>query len=649
MEYRPSATTNTHLLILALITTLFLSIANESSDAKLILDRSDHQAVLSVQRGLGINQSQTRRQPCTSSSVFCERRLSGSVPLLRVTRLRFQSMGLRGFLSPAIGKLTELKELSLPDNSLADRIPPEIVECRKLETLNLRNNLFSGSVTPQLSLLTMLRELDLSSNELSGNLTFLKHFLNLEHLSLSHNRFSGAVPDSVWNFPHLLHFDVSGNPLVTGRIPDIRSLPSVSDVARRSVLAEGPTSSFGNGEYPAPSPEPRSPNYKAPDSADAPSPTAEAGKVEKTKKKKMKGNKVGMIIGFVGGVIAGGISGFVISVLVKMLLKMIKGEKKSGLSIFSPNAIKRQDLAFLEQEDGLAALHIIGKGGCGEVYKTELPGRNGMVLAIKKILQPPLNASELTEEDTKMLGKKMRQIRSEILTVGKIRHRNLLPLLAHLARPDCHYLVYEFMKNGSLQDMLEDVKQGKRELGWPARFRIAMGVAHGLEYLHFEQHPMIIHRDMKPGNILLDDDMEAKIGDFGLAKTMPDANTHMTSSNVAGTLGYIAPEYHQTLKFTDKCDIYSFGVVLGVLVMGKLPSDEFFQNTCEMSLVGWMRNVMTSANPNRAIDPNLLGNGFEDDMLLVLKIACFCTLEDPKQRPDSKNVRLMLAQIITKH
>lgn len=325
---------------------------------------------------------------------------------------------------------------------------------------------------------------------------------------------------------------------------------------------------------------------------------------------------------------------------------LIRGIRNdSGLTIFSPLIKKAEHLAFLENEDGLESLELIGQGGCGKVYKAALPGSDGKIIAVKKIIQPPRDAAELTEEDSKAMNKKMRQIKSEIKIVGQIRHRNLLPLLAHMPRPDCHYLVYEYMKNGSLQDTLQQVREGTRELDWSARHRIAMGIAAGLEYLHMNHTQRIIHRDLKPGNVLLDDDMEARIADFGLAKAVPDAHTHITTSNVAGTIGYIAPEYHQTLKFTDKCDIYSFGVLLGVLVMGKLPSDEFFQNTSEMSLVKWMRNVMASEDPNRAIDPKLMGNGNEDQMLLVLKIACFCTLENPKERPNSKDVRCMLMQI----
>ncbi|GMP33965.1 hypothetical protein CsSME_00007052 [Camellia sinensis var. sinensis] len=199
-------------------------------------------------------------------------------------------------------------------------------------------------------------------------------------------------------------------------------------------------------------------------------------------------------------------------------------------SAFSQIIKKAKDLAFLEKEDGVALLEVIGSGGCGVVYKAELPGSNGKLIAIKKIIQPPKDAGDLMDEDSKFLATKMRQIKSEIQAVGQIRRRNLLPLLAHV-----------------LQDILNQVSNGTRQLDWQARHKIAIGVASGLEYLHTSHSPRIIHRDLKPANVLLDDDMEARIADFGLAKAVPDAHTHVTTSNVTGTVGYIAPEYHQTL------------------------------------------------------------------------------------------------------
>ncbi|GJS61101.1 leucine-rich repeat receptor-like serine/threonine/tyrosine-protein kinase SOBIR1 [Tanacetum coccineum] len=446
---------------------------------------------------------------------------------------------------------------------------------------------------------------------------------------------------------------------------------------------------------------------------------------------------MGRVVGIFTGSVAGILSAFILLLLFNMVFIMVKNRGNYsgpanyyGASIFS-RFIKAGELAFLEDDNAVSALTVVGRGGCGEVYRTDIPNEKIQTIAIKKITQPSMEgqgADELAAHDTKALDTKMRQIRSEIQTVGQIRHRNLVSLLAHVSRPNCHYLVYEFMKNGSLEDILQQVQAGERQLEWLARYKIAIGVASGLEYLHMSHTPRIVHRDLKPANVLLDDDMEARIADFGLAKSIPDANTHMTSSqgaelriilrptgerqlewlarykiaigvasgleylhmshtprivhrdlkpanvlldddmeariadfglaklipeadthmtssHVAGTIGYIAPEYFQTGELSEKCDIYSFGVLLGVLVMGKLPWDVFFQHTPEVGLVKWMRHVMTSDNPNQAIDPCLLGNGYEEQMLLVLKIACFCTLDNPKERPNSKDCRIMLAQI----
>ncbi|XP_061351263.1 leucine-rich repeat receptor-like serine/threonine/tyrosine-protein kinase SOBIR1 [Gastrolobium bilobum] len=623
----------THLLFLFSFFYLFFSI-----HAKLDLHPSDLKALITLQKDLGVNgQPSTMIHPCNTEGVFCERRLSNNESyVLRITRLVLKSKNLNGVLSPTIGRLTELKELSLSNNKLVDRIPQQIVDCRKLEILDLGSNLFSGEVPSELSSLIRLRVLDVSSNKLSGNLNFLKYFPNLETLSVADNLFTGRVPSSMRSFRNLRHFDFSGNRFLEGSLPlNQRLEQSASDsVPKRYIFAESSNNSSSRKNHSIAAPGPAAPG---------PGPSAA---VSHHKHKSSKRKLAGWILGFLAGAMAGTLSGLIFSLLFKLALALIKGGGKgSGPAIYSPFIKRGEDLAFLEKEDGLAAMEVIGRGGCGEVYKAELPGSNGKMIAIKKIVQPPKDAAELADEDSKLLHKKMRQIKSEINTVGQIRHRNLLPLLAHVSRPDCHYLVYEFMKNGSLQDVLNKVERGEMELDWLARHKIALGVAAGLEYLHMNHSPRIIHRDLKPANILLDDDMEARIADFGLAKAMPDAQTHITTSNVAGTVGYIAPEYHQILKFTDKCDIYSFGVMLGVLVIGKLPSDDFFQHTDEMSLVKWMRNVMTSENPKEAIDPRLLGNGYEEQMLLVLKIACFCTMDDPKERPNSKDVRCMLAQI----
>nr|GME13198.1 leucine-rich repeat receptor-like serine/threonine/tyrosine-protein kinase SOBIR1 [Ipomoea batatas] len=341
----------------------------------------------------------------------------------------------------------------------------------------------------------------------------------------------------------------------------------------------------------------------------------------------------GWALGILAGIFIGGSFGVLLSFLYKFR-SLARGHKKhSRLTIFTTTFIKNPtELAFLEQDDALESLEMIGSGGCGNVYKAELPRLQNFI-AIKKITY----ASPAEDNE-----KKQRQIRSEIQTVGQIRHRNLLPLLAHMAKPDCDYLVFEYMEKGSLQSAL---LQDNTEFDWRKRLRIAVGIASGLEYLHFNNTQRIIHRDLKPENILLDFNMEPRITDFGLARILPNTDTHIIASGMDGTFGYFAPEFAQTLEFTDKCDIYSFGLILAALVTGKLPTDEFFQHTEEVYPVIWLRNMVNSGDPKRAIDTKLLGNGYEEQMVLVLKIACSCTADDPKERPNSKKVRRMLSEI----
>ncbi|KAH7681545.1 Non-specific serine/threonine protein kinase protein [Dioscorea alata] len=549
--------------------------------------------------------------PCTITGVHCRRH--------RVIAINLPSQHLSGILSPSLTLLSDL------------------------QTLDLRGNRLSGPIPSDLSSLTALRTLNLSSNLFTGDIHFLSTLPNLEQASLSDNLFSGQIPQSLSSLRNLIFLDLSNNPDLYGESTPYYGGLRRSLLPKRYVFAETNNTS-------------KSPNHSksaiSPNSAPAPGPSASPQHRHRNHKRRVRN----WIVGFIVGSIAGVISGLALSILFRMTMNCIRGRYRnpSGPSIYSPLIKRAEDLAFLEKDDGLTALELIGAGGCGQVYKGQLPPPDprtpevpGKFIAIKKIMKitDADAAAETGDENSKVLDKFKRQIRSEIRTVGQIRHRNLLPLLAHVPRPECDLLVYEYMKNGSLDNVLKDVAEGQRELDWIARHRIAVGIASGLEYLHMLHSPRIIHRDLKPGNILLDDNMEARIGDFGLAKQVPDSYTHMTTTNVAGTVGFIAPEYHQLLKFTDKCDIYSFGVILAILVIGKQPSDDFFQETEEMSLVKWMRNVVASANPTVAIDPKLMGYGYEEQMLLVLRIACFCTADDPKERPNSKDVRCMLSQI----
>lgn len=369
-------------------------------------------------------------------------------------------------------------------------------------------------------------------------------------------------------------------------------------------------------------------------------------------KSKPRDDKEPPAVRWLAGIALGMATGIISAILAVSIYRLvydyIKRPKPNKPVIFQRRFIDSKALAFLEKEGALEALELLGKGGCGEVFKTTL--ENGKVVAIKRArTMASANNSQgvdATLEQSYDLTKNSAQIHAELHTLGQIRHRNLVTLLAYVPKPNAHILIYDFMENGSLHDALMKVWEGSLELTWPMRHKIAVGVAMGLKYLHFDCSPKIIHRDLKPGNILLDHDMEAHIGDFGLAKLMPDNFTHFTSNNLAGTVGYIAPEYHQTLRYTAKGDVYSFGVVLVVLLTGKEPTSHLFSGVYN-HMGSWVNEILASGEDSAMafLDQHLLGHGFETQMLLAFKIASFCLNESPSSRPTSNDILKMLNQI----
>ncbi|MQL68360.1 hypothetical protein Taro_000642 [Colocasia esculenta] len=370
-------------------------------------------------------------------------------------------------------------------------------------------------------------------------------------------------------------------------------------------------------------------------------------------KSRLKNTQRKEVLWFVLELFAGAVSGVAFGAVVTVcfaLKALNRDDEESprlvfGYTVLDPDIMWAPELSSLcGEEQELPHMEVIGRGACGVVYRADIPNSGGAVVAVKQVdRQPSVSTAQLCGRDEHLLGKVARQIRSEIMTAGFVRHPNILPLLAHVYRNDRHL--------PRLRDALMrgrgPAAGGSRELDWPARFKIARGIAAGLEFLHVVHRPAVVHRDLKPANILLADTMEARISDFGLAKEASHLDDGLTTSNIAGTIGYIAPEYYQVMRYTDRCDVYSFGMILAVLVTGRFPTDRFFQtSTEEMCLAGWVRNGMRSEDPAAAaVDKKLLGNGFEAQMVLTLKIACFCTYDNPGHRPNMRDVRCMLSQI----
>ncbi|GFZ05049.1 protein kinase superfamily protein [Actinidia rufa] len=269
---------------------------------------------------------------------------------------------------------------------------------------------------------------------------------------------------------------------------------------------------------------------------------------------------------------------------------------------------------------------IIGAGGYGTVYRMVI--NESTTFAVKRLSRGSAERDQGFER--------------ELEAMGDIKHRNIVTLHGYYTAPHYNLLIYELMPNGSLAGLLHDRSMAKKVLDWPSRYKIAVGVARGISYLHHDCIPRIIHRDIKSSNILLDKDMEARVSDFGLATLMEPDKTHV-STLIAGTFGYLAPEYFDTGKATAKGDVYSFGVVLLELLTGKKPTDETFIEE-GTKLVSWVKSVVREKREELVLDSSLVCCP-ADEVNLVFSIALMCLEPEPSRRPTMAEVLKLLEQI----
>uniref|UniRef100_A0A7N2N0T6 non-specific serine/threonine protein kinase n=1 Tax=Quercus lobata TaxID=97700 RepID=A0A7N2N0T6_QUELO len=264
----------------------------------------------------------------------------------------------------------------------------------------------------------------------------------------------------------------------------------------------------------------------------------------------------------------------------------------------------------------------LGEGGFGPVYKGTL--NDGRVIAVKQL------------SVTSHQGKN--QFLTEIATISAVQHRNLVKLYGCCIEGDKRLLVYEYLENKSLDQALF----GKRTLNldWSTRFNICLGVARGLVYLHEESRLRIVHRDVKASNILLDSDLIPKISDFGLAKLYDDKKTHI-STRVAGTIGYLAPEYAMRGHLTEKADVFAFGVVALELVSGRPNSDSSLEEE-KIYILEWAWQLHEN---NREVDlvDSKLSEFNEEEVKRLIGVSLLCTQASPTLRPSMSRVVAMLS------
>ncbi|CAM8900185.1 unnamed protein product [Rhodiola kirilowii] len=331
-------------------------------------------------------------------------------------------------------------------------------------------------------------------------------------------------------------------------------------------------------------------------------------------------------------VVFGALAGLLLAILVVFLVRFFNQYFNQtpilrGPVVFSPKIDPDKLLAALAEEDN----RLLGSSLNGNYYKAVLD--NALVLAVKR-LEPFDSASP--EFRSKSSKRKMQQ---EFQVLANLSHGNLISLRAYVCEADRCSLVYEFVPTGSLEEAMIKVRNKELQLNWDLRLRIAVGVIKGLSYLHFGCFPQLLHYNLKPTNVMLDAEYEPRLADCGLAKAFPHLLT--TPSE------YSAPECFQDSRYTEKSDVFSFGVILAVLLTGRDPKDTFFGEAGNgESLVKWLRHLQHSGEALEALDKSILGEELEEDeMLMAVRISVKCCSDLPEDRPWSDELVNMLTQL----
>ncbi|KAI3766795.1 hypothetical protein L2E82_16868 [Cichorium intybus] len=513
----------------------------------------------------------------------------------RVLAINLPYMELGGFISPSIGKLTRLQRLALHQNSLHGQIPNEISKCVELRAMYLRANYLQGGIPSNIGNLSLLTILDLSSNTLRGAIPpSLGHLTRLKYLNLSTNFFSGEIP----NFGALSNF---GNNSYIGNL----------DLCGQQIHKPCKTS-LG---FPAVLP------HAASDEAAVP----------KHSSPYMKGVLIAALTAL----------GLALVLFVFLLVYTLSKKERAAKKYV---VVKKQvhqetstqlitfhgDLPYpsseiIEKLESLDEEHIVGAGGFGTVYRMVM--NDCGTFAVKRIERTREGRDQAFERELEILG--------------SVKHINLVNLRGYCRFPDSKLLIYDYMARGSLENFLHESRDGNETLNWTARLKVAYGSARGLAYLHHDCSPKIVHRDIKSSNILLDKNLEPCVSDFGLAKLLVDEDAHVTTV-VAGTFGYLAPEYLQSGRATVKSDVYSFGVLLLELVTGKRPTDPAFVKR-GLNVVGWL-NTLKKENKLEDVVDKRCTDADASTVEAVLEIAGRCTDANPDDRPSMHQVLQFLEQ-----
>nr|KYP64749.1 LRR receptor-like serine/threonine-protein kinase RPK2 [Cajanus cajan] len=598
----------------------------------------------------------------------------------RLEHLDLSGNLLVGGIPGSLGNCSELRTVLLYSNVLEDVIPGELGRLRNLEVLDVSRNTLGGPVPRELGncselsvlvfytmlsgqipskfgrLCGSLKLLDASGNQITGPIPAgLGDMISLVSLNLSRNHLQGQIPISLGQLKDLKFLSLADNNL-SGSIPtslgQLYSL-QVLDLSSNSLTGEIPKAfnvSFNNlsGSLPSNSNSIKcssavgNPFLRSCNEVSLTVPSSDQGLVDNSSSytaappeatSKKGGNGFNSIeIASITSASA------IVSVLLALIILFIYtrkwnpksrvvGSTRKEVTVFTDIGVPLTFENVVRATGNFNAGNCIGNGGFGATYKAEIVPGN--LVAIKRLAVGRFQG--------------VQQFHAEIKTLGRLRHPNLVTLIGYHASETEMFLIYNYLPGGNLEKFIQE--RSSRAVDWRILHKIALDIARALAYLHDQCVPRVLHRDVKPSNILLDDDYNAYLSDFGLARLLGTSETHATTG-VAGTFGYVAPEYAMTCRVSDKADVYSYGVVLLELLSDKKALDPSFSSFGNgFNIVAWACMLLRQGQAKDFFAAGLWDAGPEDDLVEVLHLAVGCTVDSLSTRPSMKHVVRRLKQL----